>query len=58
MTQGPVIIYDWAGAESNDFLRKIYSRPTRHAEKKFCGLLDIARKILMPTVIGKNKHVL
>ncbi len=32
ITKGPVIIYDQGGSESNDFLWKIFSRPTRRAE--------------------------
>ena len=31
------------GAESNEFLREIFSQPTRHAEEKFRGPLDISR---------------
>ncbi len=31
-------------AESNDFLRKIFLRPTLRAEKHFRGLLGIPRK--------------
>ena len=44
-SKGPVIIYDRGGSESNDFLWKIFSRPTRRAEKKIRGPLDIERKI-------------
>ncbi len=40
--KGLVIIYDQGGAESNDFLRKIFSWPTRRAKKK---ILNVAWKI-------------
>ncbi len=42
LIKGPVIIYDQGGEGSNDFLWKIFLRPTRRAKKKIRGLLDIA----------------
>ncbi len=50
-------LYDWhdlrhrllfmtGGVESNDFLQKMFLRPTQHAEKNIPGLLDITRKNL------------
>ena len=44
--------------DSNDFLWKIFSRPTRRVEKKLVAYSTLREMFSMPTVIGRNKHVL
>ncbi len=56
--KGPVIIYDQEGAGSNDFLQKIFLRPTQRAKKKkIAAYLTLRENFSMPTLIGRNKQV-
>ncbi len=57
--KGPVIIYDQGGERSQMTFYGKYFRGPPNARRKIFAAYSASREIFsMPTLIGKNKHVL
>ena len=55
---GPVIIYDQGEGSQMTFYGKYFRGPLGAQRKIFAAFSTLRHKILIPTFIGRNKHVL